>query len=395
MTSFFLCLSVPDNGDYNGETMSAFYPDQNVGTIRGCKGNEPFAHRKKFLSTGKTAKSQPRKTKHNLVNKIEPSAYSLLTAGSVLGILSQQALYAVLPLCMGFGLHLYADKQRQHRMQQMQNYIVTQLEQTQSLLQMKYATHVEVGEIARQVKTVQVDTAQVKSKLDEHQQFITDLDASAEALHDNTRILPELVEKFNYLEKRVDGISQIHISSVSTKSDGAKQLCTRINGSVQERVAIFIDHANLEYSARDLNIKIDYAKLRSRLIENAQVIGAWIYMGVNPEDFRQRNFLFRLQKIGYEIVGKKIHYREDGSMEANVDIDLAVDMVSMISGEAVFDTAILVSGDGDYIPAVEKLRQKGVKVRVVSLRPCTSSALIAMVDDYMDLEGIKDNISWN
>ncbi|MGA1476664.1 MAG: NYN domain-containing protein, partial [Prochlorothrix sp.] len=57
-----------------------------------------------------------------------------------------------------------------------------------------------------------------------------------------------------------------------------------------------------------------------------------------------------------------------------------------------YDTAVLVSGDGDLAYAVDAVSYRGVRVEVVSLRSMTSDSLINVADRYIDLEGIKDQI---
>jgi uncharacterized LabA/DUF88 family protein len=57
-----------------------------------------------------------------------------------------------------------------------------------------------------------------------------------------------------------------------------------------------------------------------------------------------------------------------------------------------YDTAVLVSGDGDLAYAVDSVSYRGVRVEVVSLRAMTSDSLINVADRYIDLEMIKEEI---
>ena len=73
----------------------------------------------------------------------------------------------------------------------------------------------------------------------------------------------------------------------------------------------------------------------------------------------------------------------DGSCKANLDVELALDLVELAN---TYDTAIWVSGDGDFIPAVEQIQRLGKRVEVVGYRATTSQKLIQLADDYFDLE---------
>jgi uncharacterized LabA/DUF88 family protein len=79
----------------------------------------------------------------------------------------------------------------------------------------------------------------------------------------------------------------------------------------------------------------------------------------------------------------------DGSKKANLDVEIAVDMMALVDS---YDTAVLVSGDGDLAYAVNSVSYRGVRVEVVSLRSMTSDSLINVSDRYIDLEAIKEDI---
>jgi uncharacterized LabA/DUF88 family protein len=72
-----------------------------------------------------------------------------------------------------------------------------------------------------------------------------------------------------------------------------------------------------------------------------------------------------------------------------LDVEIAVDMMALVGS---YDTAVLVSGDGDLAYAVNAVSYRGARVEVVSLRSMTSDSLINVSDRYIDLEGIKEDI---
>lgn len=155
------------------------------------------------------------------------------------------------------------------------------------------------------------------------------------------------------------------------------------------RVAIFIDGSNLFYAALQLGIEIDYTKLLSRLAAGSRLFRAFFYTGVDRSNEKQQGFLLWMRRNGYRVHAKELVQLPDGSKKANLDVEIAVDMMALVG---CYDTAILVSGDGDLAYAVDAASYKGVRVEVVSLRSMTSDSLINVSDRYIDLESLKEDI---
>jgi uncharacterized LabA/DUF88 family protein len=155
------------------------------------------------------------------------------------------------------------------------------------------------------------------------------------------------------------------------------------------RVAIFIDGSNLFYAALQLGIEIDYTKLLSRLTGGSRLFRAFFYTGVDRTNEKQQGFLLWMRRNGYRVVAKDLVQLPDGSKKANLDVEIAVDMMALVD---CYDTAVLVSGDGDLAYAVDAASYKGVRIEVISLRSMTSDTLINVSDRYIDLDGVKDDI---
>jgi uncharacterized LabA/DUF88 family protein len=158
------------------------------------------------------------------------------------------------------------------------------------------------------------------------------------------------------------------------------------------RVAIFIDGSNLFYAALQLNIEIDYTKLLARLTAGSRLLRSFFYTGVDRTNEKQQGFLLWMRRNGYRVIAKDLVQLPDGSKKANLDVEIAVDMMALVGS---YDTAVLVSGDGDLAYAVDAVSYRGVRVEVVSLRSMTSDSLINVSDRYIDLESIKDDIQKN
>ncbi|MEB3250408.1 MAG: NYN domain-containing protein [Microcystaceae cyanobacterium] len=155
------------------------------------------------------------------------------------------------------------------------------------------------------------------------------------------------------------------------------------------RVAIFIDGSNLFYAALQLGIEIDYTKLLHRLTSGSRLLRAFFYTGVDRTNEKQQGFLLWMRRNGYRVIAKDLVQLPDGSKKANLDVEIAVDLMALVGS---FDTAVIVSGDGDLAYAADAVSYRGARIEVVSLRSMTSDSLINVADRYIDLDQIKDDI---
>ncbi|MBH8574277.1 NYN domain-containing protein [Nostocaceae cyanobacterium CENA369] len=170
-----------------------------------------------------------------------------------------------------------------------------------------------------------------------------------------------------------------------------------VNDLNRGRVAIFIDGVNLFHAALQLGIEIDYLKLLCRLTAGSRLLRAFFYTTVDisrqthtrprPNE-KQQGFLFWMRRNGYRVVTKEVQIA-DNSKKPNLNVEIAVDMITLTP---YYDTAVLVSGDGDLTYAVDAVTSKGAKVEVVSLRTMTSDSLIDVADSFVDIDSIKHHI---
>jgi uncharacterized LabA/DUF88 family protein len=151
---------------------------------------------------------------------------------------------------------------------------------------------------------------------------------------------------------------------------------------LSKNVAIFIDVANLYYSARGQDVDVDYVALLKHATKGRDLIRAYAYSGLDPENENQRKFLDFLSKNGYKVVHKDIRKFGDGRVKANLDIELVVDLFRLAPR---MDIAVVISGDGDFASAIRALQDIGVRCEVISFRPNTSSDLIAVADEFTDI----------
>ena len=154
----------------------------------------------------------------------------------------------------------------------------------------------------------------------------------------------------------------------------------------EQRVAVFVDVQNLYYSAKNLyQSKVNFGVLLTDLVAGRKLIRANAYAirGPNSED---DNFFSALEKQGYEVKVKDLQVFLGGNKKGDWDVGLVIDAIKMSTN---IDSIILVSGDGDYIPAVEYLQYHGVLVEVAAFGESASGKLKEAADDFTDISKNK------
>ncbi len=153
------------------------------------------------------------------------------------------------------------------------------------------------------------------------------------------------------------------------------------------RVAVFIDGNNLFHAARFHNLDLDYNKLLRVLLGDGRLLRAFFYTGVDAGAERQQGFLLWMRRNGFRVIQKELKTFYDGTRKANLDVEIAVDMLSL-AGK--YDTAVLVSGDEDFVYAINAVAYKGCRVEIAGFRSNTAPKLIDVADFFIDLGEIGD-----
>ena len=173
----------------------------------------------------------------------------------------------------------------------------------------------------------------------------------------------------------------------------------------KQRVAIFIDGSNLYHNLRVLKSKdIDFQKLinfliKERLLTNVFYYNAPLDISVNKEQYwDMQRFLENLRKIpGFNIIlcKRRKYKKQDGSFVFEMkgdDVYLAIDMVSG-AYENLFDIAILVSGDEDFVPVIKRLQKLGKVVENAYFKSSSSNALKNCADNSICLNEIIKEVT--
>jgi uncharacterized LabA/DUF88 family protein len=167
----------------------------------------------------------------------------------------------------------------------------------------------------------------------------------------------------------------------------------------QEKIAIFVDGANLYAAARGLGFDIDYKRLLDLFASKGRLIRAFYYTALieDQEYSPLRPLVDWLDYNGYTMVTKPTKEYTDAmgrrKIKGNMDIELAIDMLDMAQ---FLDHAVLFSGDGDFRRLVEAVQRRGVRVSVVStLRsqpPMVADDLRRQADTFIELQDLAPQI---
>ena len=160
-----------------------------------------------------------------------------------------------------------------------------------------------------------------------------------------------------------------------------------------DRIALFIDGANLYSAARSLNIDIDYKKLLEEFRRRGALLRAYYYTAIVEEQEYSpiRPLVDWLDYNGFTMVTKPVRRYTEASTgqvrtKGNMDIEIAVDMLELAGH---LDHVVLFSGDGDFRRLVEAVQRKGVRVTVVSTvksqPPMAADELRRQADTFVDL----------
>ena len=153
-----------------------------------------------------------------------------------------------------------------------------------------------------------------------------------------------------------------------------------------QRVAIFIDGSNLYHNLKRFNIKTTFEEIIKRVETRRQVIDVFYYTAlldksINEERYKEhKSFLGKINKIpNFHVVLCNLRkvILEDGSVDFAIkgdDIYLATDLIKG-AYENLYDVAIIISGDADFIPAIKLVQKNGKKV-INAFFPKSSSYLL-------------------
>ncbi len=166
-----------------------------------------------------------------------------------------------------------------------------------------------------------------------------------------------------------------------------------------EKIALFIDGANLYATAKALGFDIDYKRLLREFQSRGYLLRAFYYTAVieDQEYSSIRPLIDWLDYNGYSVVTKATKEFVDQTgrrkVKGNMDIELAVDAMELAGH---IDQMVLFSGDGDFRSLVEAVQRRGVRVIVVSTistqPPMVADELRRQADEFIDIVQLQGKI---
>ena len=167
-----------------------------------------------------------------------------------------------------------------------------------------------------------------------------------------------------------------------------------ISKYLRGKVYVFIDAANTFYAQRTLGWKMSYEKLmRYFKKECGETVKCFIYIAYDETKKSEQKFLDMLEINGYILRTKAIKRilitSTQDKHKGSLDMELAFEMVDLADK---YDTAILMSGDSDFSVPIDRIKQKGKWIIVMSTRGRVARELLERAK-FIDLRKLKNEIS--
>jgi len=151
----------------------------------------------------------------------------------------------------------------------------------------------------------------------------------------------------------------------------------------EQRVEVLMDVQNLYHSAKNLyQSKVNFGEVLKTAIASRKFIRAFAYV-VRTKTGEEKPFFEALTKLGIETRVRDLQEFYGGAKKADWDVGIVVDAIRT---SPTLDVIVLCSGDGDFIPLVEYLKNQGKRVEVIAFGKTTSSKLKETADEFIDLD---------
>jgi len=155
----------------------------------------------------------------------------------------------------------------------------------------------------------------------------------------------------------------------------------------EQRVEVLIDVQNLYHSAKNLyHARVNFQEVLKSAVAGRKFIRAFGYV-IRTKTGEEAPFFDALSKIGIETRVKDLQEFYGGAKKADWDVGIVIDAIRTAPA---LDVVVLVSGDGDFIPLVEYLKNQGKRLEVMAFGRTTSSKLKETADEFIDLD---ENVS--
>ena len=172
------------------------------------------------------------------------------------------------------------------------------------------------------------------------------------------------------------------------------------NFDSREKIALFIDGANLYAAAKALGFDIDYRKLLKAFQSRGYLLRAYYYTAlIEDQEYSSiRPLIDWLDYNGYKVVTKPAREFTDREgrrrVRGNMNVEIAVDLLEIADH---VDHIILFAGDSDFRHAVEATKRRGARVTIVSTikgqNQTIADELRREADMFIDLQDMAQLIA--
>lgn len=151
---------------------------------------------------------------------------------------------------------------------------------------------------------------------------------------------------------------------------------------IHQRVAVLIDTQNMYHSAKHIHgARLAFGKIVEAVAADRPIVRAIAYVAKSKTG-EEQSFFDALQKDGIELRCKDIQEFASGEKKADWDVGIAVDAITLSNK---VDAIILMTGDGDFVPLVQYLKEHGIFVEAVAFAESTNAGLKTAVDRFYDI----------
>ena len=153
--------------------------------------------------------------------------------------------------------------------------------------------------------------------------------------------------------------------------------------------AVLIDLASLQALAANGGGQIDFQQLRDKLTGDSTLVRATAYGTEHEGQPTPLLDLGGLSRAGYKLVTKRLRRRDDGTLYASVHVEMTVDALDLTP---YIDRLTLVTTDPDFVPLIEAVQRRGVRVQVVASGAGRSQPLAAAADETLELDDLLSGV---
>lgn len=151
----------------------------------------------------------------------------------------------------------------------------------------------------------------------------------------------------------------------------------------EQRVGVLIDVQNMYHSAKNIyQARVNFREILKTAVAGRKLIRAIAYV-ISTETGEEKQFFEALTRLGIETKTKPLKTFYGGMKKADWDVGMTVDAVRM---SGFLDVIVIISGDGDFVPLTDYLKNQGRQVEVIAFGRSASAELKKAADDFIDLD---------